>query len=139
MYTIEKLQKKSKPKQKHHIHMFLEEKWYKLILNPNLIIENDTISGLDSHQLSETILTPLLGIEDIKTDSRMHFYAGDKGLKGMEKMIRKKKADIAFALYPVEVDQLIEISDKGLIMPPKSTWIEPKLRSGLTIYSIFDH
>ena len=69
----------------------------------------------------------------------MHFYGGDKGLKGMEKMVRKGKADLAFALYPVEVDQLIEISDQGLTMPPKSTWIEPKLRSGLTIYSIFDH
>ena len=138
-YSIEELPKKSRPTQKHHIHMYLEDTWYKLILNDNLIDESDTISQLDSHQLSETILTPILGIEDIKTDNRMHFYAGDKGLKGMEKMIKKGKADIAFVLYPVEVDQLIEISDKGLIMPPKSTWIEPKLRSGLTIYSIFDH
>jgi len=138
-YAIELLEKKLRPVQKHHIHMFMDEQWYKLILNPELVDENDTISGLDSHQLSETILTPILGIEDIKTDSRMHFYGGDKGLKGMEKMVRKGKADLAFVLYPVGVDQLIEISDKGLIMPPKSTWIEPKLRSGLTIYSIFDH
>ncbi|MFT4754241.1 MAG: hypothetical protein ACI9GM_001655 [Salibacteraceae bacterium] len=138
-YTVEKLEKKSKPNQKHHIHMFVDGNWYQLILNENLIDPNDTISQLDSHQLSETILTPILGIEDIKTDSRMHFYAGDKSLKGMEKMVKKGIADIAFALYPVEVDQLIAISDQGLIMPPKSTWIEPKLRSGLTIYSIFDH
>ncbi|MGB1004721.1 MAG: DUF1015 domain-containing protein [Salibacteraceae bacterium] len=138
-YQIEKLPKKSKPKQKHHIHMFLDGAWYKLILNSDLIDPNDTISQLDSHQLSETILTPILGIEDIKTDNRMHFYSGDKGLKGMEKMVKKGVADVAFALYPVEVDQLIDISDQGLIMPPKSTWIEPKLRSGLTIYSIFDH
>ena len=138
-YTIEKLPKKARPVQKHHIHMFVADCWYKLILNPNLIDENDTISQLDSHQLSETILGPILGIEDIKTDNRMHFYAGDKGLKGMEKMVKKGKADIAFALYPVGVEQLIDISDQGLIMPPKSTWIEPKLRSGLTIYSIFDH
>lgn len=138
-YTIEILPKKGKPAQKHHIHMFLAGTWYKLILNEKLIDKNDTISQLDSHQLSETILTPILGIEDIKTDSRMHFYSGDKGLKGMEKMVKKGVADIAFALYPVEVEQLIDISDQGLIMPPKSTWIEPKLRSGLTIYSIFDH
>tara|TARA_R110002050_G_scaffold176775_1_gene309756 strand:- start:17375 stop:18619 length:1245 start_codon:yes stop_codon:yes gene_type:complete len=138
-YTIEKLPKRCRPEQKHHIHMYINEGWYKLILNENLIDKENTISKLDSYQLSHTILTPILGIEDIKTDSRMHFYAGDKGLKGMEKMVRKEKADIAFALYPVGVDQLIEISDKGLIMPPKSTWIEPKLRSGLTIYSIFDH
>ena len=138
-YTIELLPRKLRPTQKHHIHMFMEEQWYKLILNPELVDKNDTISGLDSHQLSKTILTPILGVKDIKTDSRMHFYGGDKGLKGMEKMVRKGIADLAFALYPVEVDQLIEISDKGLTMPPKSTWIEPKLRSGLTIYSIFDH
>jgi uncharacterized protein (DUF1015 family) len=138
-YSVEKLPKKCRPAKKHHIHMFVDDCWYKLNLNTNLIDENDTISQLDSHQLSETILGPILGIEDIKTDSRMHFYAGDKGLKGMEKMVKKGKADIAFALYPVEVDQLIDISDQGLIMPPKSTWIEPKLRSGLTIYSIFDH
>ena len=138
-YTVELLEKKSHPVQQNHIHMFMDEQWYKLILNPELVDENDTISGLDSHQLSETILTPILGIEDIKTDNRMHFYGGDKGLKGMEKMVRKGKADLAFALYPVEVDQLINISDQGLTMPPKSTWIEPKLRSGLLIYSIFDH
>jgi uncharacterized protein (DUF1015 family) len=138
-YTVEKLAKKCRPSEKHHIHMFVDSCWYKLILNPSLIDPEDTISQLDSHQLSETILGPILGIEDIKTDNRMHFYAGDKGLKGMEKMVKKGNAEIAFALYPVEPDQLIDISDKGLIMPPKSTWIEPKLRSGLTIYSIFDH
>lgn len=138
-YSIQKLAKKSIPAKKHHIHMFVDGSWYKLILNENLITKSDTISQLDSHQLSETILTPILGIKDIKTDSRMHFYAGDKGLKGMEKKVNKGIADIAFVLYPVEVDQLIEISDQGLTMPPKSTWIEPKLRSGLTIYSIFDH
>ncbi len=137
-FTVEKLARRSKPKQKHHMHMCLDNAWYKLILNENLINENDTISQLDSHQLSETILGPILGIEDIKTDSRVHFYAGDKGLKGMQKMVKKGTADVAFALYPVEVEQLIDISDQGLIMPPKSTWIEPKLRSGLTIYSIFD-
>lgn len=137
-FTIEILPKKSRPIQKHHIHMFLENQWYKLILHEHIIDKTDTISQLDSYQLSQTILYPILGIEDIKTDSRMHFYGGDKGLKGMEKMVRKGKADIAFALYPVEVDQLIEVSDQGLTMPPKSTWIEPKLRSGLTIYSIFD-
>ncbi|UTW66230.1 DUF1015 domain-containing protein [bacterium SCSIO 12643] len=138
-YTVTPLPKKSRPKQKHHIHMFLDNSWYKLVLNNDLIQQENIISQLDSHQLSETILNPILGIEDIKTDSRMHFYGGDKGLKGMEKMVRKGKADLAFALYPVEVEQLIEISDQGLTMPPKSTWIEPKLRSGLTIYSIFDH
>ena len=137
-YKITKLQEKAQPTQKHHIHMYLDEAWYKLVLNADLIKEDDTITQLDSHQLSETILTPILGISDIKTDNRMQFFAGDIGLKKMEKMVNKGKADIAFALYPVEVDQLIEISDKGLIMPPKSTWIEPKLRSGLTIYSIFD-
>ncbi len=138
-YTVELLEKKCRPTEKHHIHMYLAGQWYKLILNTNLIHVDDTISNLDSHQLSETILTPILGIEDIKTDNRVQFYSGDKGLKGMVKLIAKEKADIAFVLYPVEVNQLIDISNKGLTMPPKSTWIEPKLRSGLTIYSIFDH
>lgn len=137
-YSIEALPKKLRPAQKHHIHMFTHQKWYKLVLHADKIDENDTISGLDSHQLSETILSPILGIEDIKTDKRVQFYSGDKGLKGMEKLVKKGKADIAFVLYPVEVDQLLDISDQGLTMPPKSTWIEPKLRSGLTIYSIFD-
>jgi uncharacterized protein (DUF1015 family) len=138
-YTIEPLNEPGAPTQKHHIHMCLHNKWYCLILNEDLIKANDTISQLDSHQLSETILGPILGIEDIKTDPRMHFYSGDKPVSEMEKEIAKGKADLAFALYPVTPEQLIEISDKGLIMPPKSTWIEPKLRSGLTIYSIFDH
>lgn len=137
-FSIEKLTKKSKPSQKHHIHMYVDHSWYKLIINPDLIDSNDLISQLDSHQLSQLILSPILGVKDIKTDNRMHFYPGDKGLKGMVKMINKGIADIAFTLYPVGIDQLFDISDQGLIMPPKSTWIEPKLRSGLTIYSIFD-
>lgn len=112
---------------------------YQLQLHDSLIDENNIISQLDSHQLSETILGPILGIEDIKTDARVHFYSGDKPVKGMEDEIANGEADLAFALYPVTPEQLIEISDQGLIMPPKSTWIEPKLRSGITIYSIFDH
>jgi uncharacterized protein (DUF1015 family) len=137
-YTIEKLPERTKPSQKHHIHMFLTGQWYKLVLNDQFIDKNDCISSLDSHQLSETIIGPILGISDIKNDSRVHFYGGEKGIKGMVKMVEKGQADIAFLLYPVEVNQLIEISDSGKTMPPKSTWIEPKLRSGLTIYSIFD-
>lgn len=89
-FTVQKLEKRCEPQQKHHMHMCLDDQWFQLVLHEELIDTNNTISQLDSHQLSETILGPVLGIEDIKTDNRVQFYSGDKGLKGMQKMIKRE-------------------------------------------------
>jgi uncharacterized protein (DUF1015 family) len=94
----------------------------------------DPVEVLDAHILSKNILEPILGIADLKTDERVRFLSGTEGVEALEKAVDSAKFDMAFNLFPVDVQQLKAVADAGKIMPPKTTWIEPKLRSGLTIY-----
>ena len=115
--------------------MYLYGDWYRLELKEKFIKENP-LEQLDAQVLTDTILKPLLGIKDLKTDSTVDFLSGLEGMEGLEKEVDSGRYKVAFALYPVSVEQLKHVADQGGVMPPKSTWIEPKLRSGLTIYEI---
>lgn len=125
-----------KPTSLHEFGMYLENNWYKLVAKKSTYNDNDPIGVLDVTILSNQILEPILNIKDLRTDKRIEFVGGLRGLGELEKRVNSGKMKVAFALYPVTMKQLIDIADGGLIMPPKVTWFEPKLRSGLVIHSL---
>ncbi|MCS6934241.1 MAG: DUF1015 family protein [Chitinophagales bacterium] len=114
----------------HEFTMYLENKWYRLRARPH-IIRQDPIGVLDVTILQENVLEPLLGIRDPRTDKRIDFVGGIRGLEELQRRVNSGEMRIAFALYPVSLKQLMDIADSGNVMPPKSTWFEPKLRDGL--------
>lgn len=126
----------ARPSKFHEISMYLYGEWYKLIPNQNLIDSTHPVNSLDTAILSDKLLTPILNISDLKTDQRIEFISGNKGPEAIENAVDSGSAKVGFVLFPVSVDQLKKVADANLIMPPKSTWIEPKLRSGLTIYPL---
>jgi uncharacterized protein (DUF1015 family) len=123
------------PQQIHEIGMYFDNKWFKLHAKAGTY-PNDPIGVLDVSILQENLLSPILGIKDPRTDKRIDFLEGTKGLAALEKKVSRGKSAVAFALYPVSMKQLFDVSDAGLIMPPKSTWFEPKLLSGLITYKM---
>lgn len=123
------------PKERHTFGMFLNGTWYKLIAKPEFIDENDPIASLDVSILQDSLLGPILGIGDPRTDKRIDFVGGIRGLKELESRVATDM-QIAFSLYPVTIDELIKVADAGLLMPPKSTWFEPKLGSGLFMHEL---
>lgn len=127
-----------KPDRLHEMSMYLEGKWYQLVAKTHIYDDSDPIKALDVTVLSESILKPILNIVDLRTDERIDFVGGIRGLKELEKRVDSGEMKVAFALYPVSMQQLIDIADSGEIMPPKTTWFEPKLRSGLVVYSLAD-
>ena len=110
--------------------MYLKNKWYKLVSKPNTF-DTDPIGVLDVTILSNNVLDKLLGITDQRTDKRIDFIGGIRGLTELEKRVDSGEMAVAFSLYPVSIEQLFNIADSGNVMPPKSTWFEPKLRDGL--------
>lgn len=120
----------AKPTSLHQFGMYLNGAWYTLEAKPE-IIKQDPIGILDVTILDENILNPLLGIKDVRTDKRIDFVGGIRGLKALQQRVDSGEMKVAFALYPVSLKQLMDIADSGKIMPPKSTWFEPKLRDGL--------
>ena len=126
----------SKPDQLHCFGMYLEGKWYLLTARPGTYRNDDPIGVLDVTILSEQILLPILNIKDLRTDKRIDFVGGLRGMGELEKRVNSGEMKVAFALYPVTMKQLIDIADSGKIMPPKTTWFEPKLRSGLVLHSL---
>ena len=124
-----------KPKSLHEIGMYLDGEWYFLKANPETY-NDDPISGLDVTILSEQVLSPLLGIHNLRTDKRIEFIGGIRGLSELERLVDSGDMAVAFAMYPVSMKQLMDIADNGLIMPPKVTWFEPKLRSGLIVHNL---
>jgi uncharacterized protein (DUF1015 family) len=123
-----------KPKKLHNFSMYLDGKWYSLTAKEGTYNDNDPIGVLDVTILTEQILSPVLDIQDLRRSKRIDFIGGIRGLKELRKRVDIGEMKVAFALYPVSMDQLIKIADSGNIMPPKSTWFEPKLRSGLVIH-----
>ncbi|MCF3109673.1 DUF1015 family protein [Niabella sp. CC-SYL272] len=119
-----------KPTQLHEFGMYLEGKWYLLRSRPGTYTE-DPIGILDVSILAENILDKLLDIKDQRTDKRIDFVGGIRGIKELEKRVNSGEMKVAFSLYPVTIQQLFAIADSGIVMPPKSTWFEPKLRDGL--------
>ena len=132
-FKIEDLRLKietAKPKSLHQFAMYLSSAWYSLEAKEE-IIKADPIGILDITILQENILAPLLGINDPRTDKRIDFVGGIRGLQELQRRVDSGEMKVAFALYPVSLKQLMDIADSGNIMPPKSTWFEPKLRDGL--------
>lgn len=124
----------ARPQRPREFAMYLNKKWYRLTAKPG-IWRNDPIGTLDITILSENILAPILNITDQRTDRRIDFVGGIRGLKELERRVNNGDMQLAFALYPVSLQQLMDISDSGQVMPPKSTWFEPKLRDGLFIHA----
>jgi uncharacterized protein (DUF1015 family) len=134
-FRIEKTGAAFSPERLHQFGMFLEGAWYRLEARENSF-QNDPIGILDVSILQDNILSPLLGITDPRTDNRIDFVGGIRGLKELEKRVDSGQMKLAFSLYPVSMEQLFDIADSGQIMPPKSTWFEPKLRDGLLTHLI---
>ncbi len=125
-----------KPQQLHNFSMYLGGKWYSLTAKPGTYNDNDPIGVLDVTILSNLVLDSILDIKDLRTSKRIDFVGGIRGLEELKKRVDSGEMKAAFALYPVSMKQLIDIADTGNIMPPKTTWFEPKLRSGLVIHSL---
>ena len=125
-----------KPDSLHNFSMYLEGKWYSLTAKGDTYDDNDPIGVLDVTILSNQVLEPILGIEDLRRSKRIDFVGGIRGLEELKKRVDSGEMEVAFALYPVSMKQLIDIADTGNIMPPKTTWFEPKLRSGLVIHKL---
>ncbi|NMC37810.1 MAG: DUF1015 domain-containing protein [Bacteroidales bacterium] len=123
-----------RPSKLHNFSMYLEGKWYSLTAKPGTYDDNDPIGVLDVTILTNQILTPILDIQDLRRSKRIDFVGGIRGLGELKKRVDSGEMKVAFALYPVSMKQLITIADSGNIMPPKTTWFEPKLRSGLVIH-----
>jgi len=125
-----------KPAKLHEFSMYLSGNWYKLTARPGTFNDNDPIGVLDVTILSNLVLDQILGIADLRTSTRIDFVGGIRGLGALQKRVDSGEMKVAFALFPVSMQQLINIADSGNIMPPKTTWFEPKLRSGLVIHKL---
>lgn len=125
-----------KPEGLHNFAMYLGGKWYSLTARPGTYDDNDPIGVLDVTILSNLVLDKILGIKDLRTDKRIDFVGGIRGLGELSRRVDSGEMKVAFALYPVSMEQLMNIADTGAIMPPKTTWFEPKLRSGLAIHKL---
>lgn len=124
------------PERKGEISMYIEGRWNRLTIPPDSIDAGDPISSLDVSVLQERVLDPLLAIKDVRTDKRIDFVGGIRGTSALEQAVDEGRAAVAFSLYPVTVEELMAIADANEIMPPKSTWFEPKLRDGLLTHLI---
>ncbi|RNC89859.1 MAG: DUF1015 domain-containing protein [Allomuricauda sp.] len=135
MYRIQKMDDGVyKPTKKHHFSMYLDGDFYSLYLRKKVYEFTDPLSELDTQILFKTILEPILGISDLRNDKRIAYGHGKMNLINMKDRIDKGEFQVGFSMLPITIDEIKAIADAGLVMPPKSTYIEPKLRSGLTIY-----
>jgi uncharacterized protein (DUF1015 family) len=134
-FSIENLTEAYAPKDPHNFGMYLGGKWYRLAALDGTF-STDPIGILDITILQNNLLEPILGIKDQRTDTRIDFIGGIRGLRELEKKVNGGEMKVAFSLYPVSIQQLFDIADTGNIMPPKSTWFEPKLRDGLLTHLI---
>lgn len=122
------------PKTKHEFTLYFNKKWHRIKLKKQFNEASSVVEQLDSQIITEYILSPVFGVKDLKNDNRVDFVPGNKGLDTLQMKVDQEKFDAAIAMYPVDVTEMKQIADEGLVMPPKSTFIEPKLRSGLTVY-----
>src|SRR5574344_1958313 len=125
-----------KPTKLHEFIVYVDGHWYRLNAKPGTYNDNDPIGVLDVKILSDNVLDNILGIKDLRTDKRIDFVGGIRGLGEFKRRVDSGEMAVAFAMYPVSMRQLINIADSGNIMPPKTTWFEPKLRSGLVIHKL---
>ena len=133
------------PEGKGRFGMYLDGTWYRLTARPHILSE-DAVDGLDVSLLQDHLLNPVLGIRDPKTDNRIDFVGGIRGLEELERRVRAEqerpqdecpdRLAVAFSMYPTSIGELFAVADAGKLMPPKSTWFEPKLRSGLFLHTL---
>ena len=136
LFDVQKIENGNdvRPVKKGQFSMFLSDKWYRCTMRPESVPE-DPVEGLDVSVLQNVLLAPVLGIGDPKTDKRIDFVGGIRGMKELERRCHED-CKVAFAMYPTSIQELFAVADAGRLMPPKSTWFEPKLRSGLFIHEI---
>ena len=134
-FTVEKLEYKN-PTAVNTFGMYLKGTWYKLTAKPGSFDANDPVNSLDVAILQNNLLNPILGIGDPRTDDRIDFIGGIRGIKELEKIVDNGKFVVSFSMFPTSIEQLMKIADSGEVMPPKSTWFEPKLRSGMVIHTL---
>lgn len=125
-----------KPSTLHEFGMYMDGQWYALKAREGVVDENDPVARLDVAVLQDNILNPLLGIENPRVDKRVDFVGGIRGMTGLEKRVDSGECKVAFSCYPTSIEHLMAIADADEVMPPKSTWFEPKLRSGLVIHKL---
>ena len=124
------------PGKTHEFGLYLEGDWFRMTVKAGVFDAKDPVKSLDASILQDHVLAPILGIEDPRTDKRIHFIGGIRGMDELERLVDSGKFKVAFSVYPVSLEELISVADAGKIMPPKSTWFEPKLRSGLFVHSL---
>lgn len=123
-----------KPGKPHTFGLYFNHRWYELAAKPGTFAADHPVEGLDVSILQNNLLNPVLGIEDPRTDQRIHFVGGIRGMAELERLVDSGKYALAFSLYPTSIEQLMAIADAGQIMPPKSTWFEPKLRDAMVVH-----
>jgi len=130
-YSVKTSAEVVKPKQTGEVGMYLTGQWYHLVIKPELVNPDNLLGSLDVSLLSDYILTPILGIKDLRHDQRIDFVGGSRSSDWLQGLVDSGKMAVAFVLYPTQMQQLMGVADSGQIMPPKSTWFEPKLADGL--------
>ena len=130
-FLVQKADAQARPIQAGEFGMYMDGEWRLLTINPRFVDQNDPIKRLDAHLLGENLLAPLLNIKDIRRDERIDFIGGIRGLDELERRVDSGEMAVAFALYPVAFEDLMAVAEAGEVMPPKSTWFEPKLADGM--------
>ncbi len=133
-FTVRKSDEKVQPSQKGEYGMYLRGTWYRLNADIHYLNNPDPVQKLDVSILQNQILSPILGIQDPRTDKRIDFVGGIRGIAELERRVDSGEMTVAFALFPTSIEELLSIADAGKIMPPKSTWFEPKLRDGIVVH-----
>ncbi len=133
-FVLEQMDAPYSPEEKCSFGMYLDGRWYKLTAKDSLKSQ-DPVEGLDVSILQDNVLGPILGIDDPRTDKRIDFVGGIRGLKELERRVSEDMS-LAFSMYPTSIEELFDVADAGMLMPPKSTWFEPKLRSGIFIHKL---
>ena len=135
-FTVQSQARPFKPAALHEFGMYMKGQWYSLNTKAGVVDETDPVARLDVAVLQDNVLRPLLGIDNPRVDNRIDFVGGIRGMAGLVKRVDSGECKVAFACYPTSIEHLMAIADAGEVMPPKSTWFEPKLRSGLVIHSL---
>ena len=126
------------PPGRHALSMYLEGSWRALVPHAARIDESDPVASLDAAILQAELLAPVLGIENPRTDERIAFVGGIRGTSELAARVDRQAGGVAFSLYPTSIEELLAVADAGRVMPPKSTWFEPKLQSGLVVHPLDD-
>jgi len=122
------------PTRRHQFGMYLSGKWYELVARDGAFPEADAVASMDVSILQDNLLSPVLGVRNPRTDQRIHFVGGIRGVEELERVVNSGEYQVAFSLFPTSIEELMSLADEDKIMPPKSTWFEPKLRSGLFLH-----